>query len=322
MQPSVSEFPPHVTELQQMLLGWPTDTLAVDYYYTYVCDDDQKHDDGEAKDTPEVPHTLLVFFPGNPGQYDWYVPDLCQLVQRLGRGFAARAVSHAGHSLKRPTNDVGAGTNKDVGITAVTAADDDNDDSGILNVTEYAQRNPDAHPSIPWTIQGQVQHKCAYMDLILAEFDDADDTTNAAATSSSSPPLPNVIFLGHSFGCHLVQQVCLLRPKILQRTIGFVHIMPFIRMQAAAAWDQAKLDWGAQHPHTLISVGTMVAKGYRTLPKAWVNALVKLFTSVQDARSRAIAVRLLRQPNFVRNFFELGTEEIRDIPRHIDVSAQ
>lgn len=276
MQPSFSEFPPHITERQHKILGWPTDTLSIDFLACSDKDDQQ---------TLESPHTVLILIPGNPGQYDWYVNDLCHLVQRLGRGYAARAISHAGHSLRGQGNE-----------------EDKADDSGILNVEEYAKQNPDANPSIPWTIEGQVQHKCAYMEQFILP-----------TTTTTS-----FIFLGHSFGCYVVQQLCLLRPNILSRTLGFLYLMPFIRMKADA-FHQAKLDWGAHHPKTLIAVGTAMSSAYRILPKALVNAIVKM--GIRDDKARDIAVQLLRQPTFVRNFFTLGSQEIRDIPKDVDVSG-
>jgi pimeloyl-ACP methyl ester carboxylesterase len=283
MQATFSEFPPNVTERQRKILGWPTDTLSIDY--PCHCKDDNS--------TIETPHTILIFIPGNPGQYDWYVSDLCALVQLLGQGFAVRAVSQAGHSLR-----------------GVQTAEEE----GIVNVKEYAKKNQDADPAIPWTIHGQVQHKAAFMDDVVSEFADRD--TNSPTAPSS--PSPRFIFLGHSFGCHVVQQLCKLRPKILNRTIGFLHLMPFIRMKADFL-HQCKLDWGAQHPKTLLALGNIMAHSYRLLPKAWVNALFKF--SIHNDKPREIAVQLMRQPSFVQNFFTLGTEEIRDIPKDIDVSA-
>jgi pimeloyl-ACP methyl ester carboxylesterase len=280
MQTTVSsESPPNITERHRKILGWPTDILSVDYLH---------HDD----DTIETPHTILIFIPGNPGQYDWYLSDLCTLVQRLGHGYAARAVSHAGHSLRR-----GGQVSND-------------EEDGIVNVMEYVKQNPNAEPAIPWTILGQVQHKAAFLDDVMAEF---------AASSSS---LPQLIFMGHSFGCHVIQQLCLLlRPKIFDRTLGFLYLMPFIRMKANY-FHQCKLDWGAQHPNVLITLGTIMSHGYKLLPKDWVDALFKFRKNIHHDNARDIAVRLIRQPTFVRNFFTLGTEEIRNIPKNIDVSGK
>jgi hypothetical protein len=83
--------------------------------------------------------------------------------------------------------------------------------------------------------------------------------------------------------------------------------------------DQTKLNLGASSPDTLIRLGTIMSRTYKSLPKRLVSAFVKL--GVSDENSRDIAVRLLRQPTFVKNFFTLGTEEIRDIPKDVDVSV-
>mmetsp|Transcript_16836 Transcript_16836/g.29389 ORF Transcript_16836/g.29389 Transcript_16836/m.29389 type:complete len:195 (+) Transcript_16836:1-585(+) len=82
---------------------------------------------------------------------------------------------------------------------------------------------------------------------------------------------------------------------------------------------QMKLNLGASSPSVLITLGTLLSRTYQALPKSWVDAFVKL--NIHDDKTRDIAVRLLRQPAFVRNFFTLGTEEIRDIPKDTDIST-
>mmetsp|Transcript_32887 Transcript_32887/g.55117 ORF Transcript_32887/g.55117 Transcript_32887/m.55117 type:complete len:418 (-) Transcript_32887:1029-2282(-) len=304
---------PQIEERQTKILGWPTDTLCIDYYAS-------KHEESSTGPrTPsrkEAPHTVLILFPGNPGQYDWYVQDLLELVKRLGRGYAARAVSHAGHSLSG--------------------------NAGIVNVEEYARlnTNENADVSTPWTIRGQVLHKAAYMQQVIAELDEVqlqwdtqtkdeeaeqstygrpcDLKSKSTSTTRLSSTTPRFIFMGHSFGCHVVQQLCILKPELLERTLGFLHLMPFIRMKADY-FNQMKLNLGASSPSVLITLGTLLSRTYQALPKSWVDAFVKL--NIHDDKTRDIAVRLLRQPAFVRNFFTLGTEEIRDIPKDTDIST-
>ena len=55
----------------------------------------------------------------------------------------------------------------------------------------------------------------------------------------------------------------------------------------------------------------------RQLPEPLVNTLTK--PTFDDDVGRELAVQLLRQPTYARNFFELGTEELRDVPESIDV---
>ncbi|KAL3934617.1 MAG: hypothetical protein SGARI_003312 [Bacillariaceae sp.] len=87
----------------------------------------------------------------------------------------------------------------------------------------------------------------------------------------------------------------------------------------ADCFHQRKLDLGAHNPKVLIAVGTAVSRIYKFLPKSLVDAFVKL--GIHNDGTRDIAVRILREPQFIKNFFMLGTEEIRDIPRDIDVKA-
>jgi pimeloyl-ACP methyl ester carboxylesterase len=127
---------------------------------------------------------------------------------------------------------------------------------------------------------------------------------------------PKFIFLGHSFGCYVIQQLCIQRRDILDQTIGFLHLMPFIRMKADC-FHQHKLDLWANNPGALIALGTAASRIYKALPMPWVDALVKM--GIHADKTRDIALKILREPRFVKNFFMLGTEEIRDIPREVDI---
>jgi pimeloyl-ACP methyl ester carboxylesterase len=257
---------PKVTKIQTTVLGWPTDTVSIDFH-TYSRED---------------PHTVLIFIPGNPGQCDWYVSDLVTLVTMLGHGFAARAVSHAGHSLQ----------------------------GGIVDVKDFVQRNDASDGAIPWTVDGQVLHKCSYMDVVLNELDNKGIPDNGKKC--------RLILMGHSFGCHVLQRMCILRPDLLQRTINILYLMPFIRMNAD--WfNQTKLNFGASNPDTLISTGMIASRLFRALPSSIVDRFVNM-GGIHNSTIREIVIQLIRQPTYARNFFELGTEEIRDIPSEIDVS--
>jgi pimeloyl-ACP methyl ester carboxylesterase len=300
---------PHTKKRQTKILGWPTDTICIDFLVSRTSNrtvheahalhvsSTKNNPQKELQPTPEnrpreVPHTVLCLIPGNPGQLDWYVSDLVNLVTKLGRGYAARAISHAGHSLN----------------------------GGILDVEKYSKRNRDADKSIPWTVDGQILHKCAYLDSVISELNALQkDSTGTSSYPPPPPPPVRFLFLGHSFGCHVVQRMCILRPDILDRTDGFLYLMPFIRMDADRFIDQAKLNFGASSPETLISLGTGISHIAKILPVSWLDFFVRL--SIQDDTINEIALRLLRQPTFAKNFFQLGTEEIRDIPSEIDVSV-
>ncbi len=214
-------------------------------------------------DPKSTPHTLIVFVPGNPGCIGWYTSHLLELVQRLPEGVAARGASYAGHSPH----------------TLPQGSD----------------------ISISWTVNGQIQHKCAFLDWILSEFE----------------TWPRLIFMSHSIGSHMVERLLLLRPDVLRQTRGVIHLMPFTRMKASL-WDQSRLDWGAARPELLIRYSGWASQLLQRLPRWLVDYCMKGI--MDDAKARDLAVSLLRQPNYPRTFFELGTEEIRDVPEIGDVS--
>lgn len=281
---------PRVKRAQVEIYGWPTDTVSIDFHSSprastssQSCSSSASSISSTAPPSAEVPHTVLVLIPGNPGQCDWYVPDLVSLVARLGHGFAARSVSHAGHSIG----------------------------GGIVDVEDFVQRNDSSDASIPWTVDGQILHKCAYMDHLLSILDKQRRQETTAC---------RLILMGHSFGCHVLQRMCILRPKLLRRTVSILYLMPFVRMNADK-FNQAKLNLGASSPRTLISMGTTALRLLQTLPLSAVDRFANT-GGIHDPKIREIAVQLLRQPTYVKNFFELGTEEIRDIPNEIDVSVR
>lgn len=159
------------------------------------------------------------------------------------------------------------------------------------------------------------------MDNILSEYyrpksKHAKSTVGVAHNTMSSRLPPRFVFLSHSIGSHMVQRLLILRPDILSCTIGTAHLMPFIRMDAGS--DQAKLDWAGAHPSTLIRVAKCGMQCLRWLPFSIANHMAKGI--MDDEKKRVLAIRLLRQPTFARHFFELGTEEIRDVPETVDVS--
>jgi hypothetical protein len=68
-----------VHEERICICGWPTDTLSIDLV--------------------SPAHTLILFIPGNPGVIHWYTSFLTRIVQQLGKGFALRGLSYAGHGV-------------------------------------------------------------------------------------------------------------------------------------------------------------------------------------------------------------------------------
>ena len=264
--PQPRQQQPVVTNRVETILGWPTDTVSIDFL--------PPHNDNEQTMPPVVVHTVLLFVPGNPGLVGWYVPMLREIVRRLGPGYACRGVSYAGHGLTDET----------------------------VRVEDYEKSGGTRDTKVCWSVNGQVRHKIAWMDGVQAEF-------SAAAASW--------IFVSHSIGAHMVQRLCVVCPNVLRRTVLFLHWMPFVRMDSYRH-KQWLLSTVANHPQTTIGLGKQVSSRlFGNLPQSLVDAMLQ--TSVPDGRD--IAVTLLRTPTFARNFFELGLEEIRDVPQAPDVST-
>ena len=309
------------------LLGWPTDVISIEYEYDAEDSDDYLRNYNEKEDQRtqrphdnlvqlEQPETMVIHIPGNPGQYDWYVPDMIQLLQKLGRGaentntkakkkFSFRGISHAGHGLFSSSNS--SGNNKtEIG-------------GRITNVAEYAKRTPSADSDIPWTVNGQILHKCAFIDHLLR----CHESKTSNNPDHSPPPPPNFIFMGHSFGCYVIQQMLVLRPDILKLTKGCIYLMPFVRMNANTTLNQWKLKTISKYPRTLIRVGTTFSQLLtKFMSPQSLEQILKLspIGRIDSPEARAVTVQLLTQPTFATNFFELGTNEIRYLPSDIDVS--
>jgi len=262
------------------LAGWPTDVVRVDH----CSSSSSSSSSSSASSSIRTAHTLLVFVPGNPGCIGWYIKNLAELVERLGPGFAARGVSYAGHSAN-------------------------------ASLTQVETKCGERDVSIPWTLDGQIQHKCEFLDYVLTEF--RGPNNHEKMPGKPVQDKPRFLFLSHSIGSHMVERVCVLRPDILQRTHGVLHLMPFTRMDPASRWDKAKLDFAAAHPAALIGIGKCGMQCLRWLPMSMLDHIAK--GAMDDAKDRDLAIRLLRQPTYARNFFELGTEEIRDVPEIVDV---
>lgn len=107
-------------ELVLTLLGWPTDVFHVHHPAAAV-----------SITSHQLPQTLLLFVPGNPGCAGWYNSTLVGLVERLGPNVAAYGISYAGHS-PHPSH-----TNSTTNDRSLRVA---------------------------WTIDGQVDHKIAFWD--------------------------------------------------------------------------------------------------------------------------------------------------------------
>ena len=256
-------------------MNWPTETVSIDYYGI---------NEGN-EEVPIPPHTVLLFVPGNPGCIKWYIPLLYDLVLSLGVGFAARGVSYAGHGVS----------------DAISNVQQFNDDESNHTKSEWDTR-------IPWTVDGQMEHKIEWIDMILQELNDDEYRQQA---------LPRFMFMTHSIGAHLVQRLLVVRPDILMRTFLILHLMPFIRMDAPQP-QQAILSTISKFPAPTIFIAQLLSQVCKRLPDSYLDSWMK--HSVKDTDGRELAVALLKQPHMARNFFILGCQEIRDLPQQPDVS--
>lgn len=298
----MADAPVVLREQVVTLEGWPTEIMSVDV------DHSQASTKSTSKQATDRPHTLLVFFPGNPGCVGWYAPTiLVEMIKRLGKGFAARGTSYAGHH-----------TGSDSEILTQSKA------------SKESSKHPPLLASVAWTVEGQVQHKAAFMDYILSEWtkdgpDNEPPPSSAIKNSNqqSSDSLPRLIFISHSIGAHMVERLCMIRPDILQRTIGIVHFMPFVRYAPSEWQDRVALNTAASIPQTVIAVGTGLLHCFQWLPNSSKAFIRKYFVNptMEDSYGQDVIMALLHRASFVKYFLELGTEEVRDIPQNFDVST-
>lgn len=249
----------------QTICGWPTDTFAIDY---------------DGADYRDPPHTVLLFIPGNPGCCSWYQKLLLEAVKRLGRGFAVRATSYAGHGVG--SNIVGS---------------------------ENGLDNDSRSNAIVLTIDGQVEHKIQWIDGLL--------------TTDYNHETPRFVFVSHSIGAHLAQRLCVMREDILERTDLLVHLMPFIRFDPCQAHKKTILSTVAHSPNAAVRFLWTASRLASKMPKSMLDKCLKYFAGVNDDEGRKLALELVCQPRFAKNFLTLGMEEIREVPeRHDDESLR
>jgi pimeloyl-ACP methyl ester carboxylesterase len=317
------------------LLGWPSDVISID----------PKPDDDSCPDyhlngnhcrrdpRPSPVHTVIFWVPGNPGQHDWYNSDFMDVLSGLGQGYAVRSVSHAGHGFLGKSNRDHDGSN-------------DNFITDVEDCCRFRGKNhgtDSVSPLIPWTVEGQVLHKIAYVDSLLSSIAEENrqrqiQTKNhqkhQGQRSCEFIPDLKFILIGHSFGCHVIQRMCVLRPDILERISGLLFLMPYLRTKPSFATDQRMLDFGASRSELLIALSTKITQALWFFPHSTFQSVIRKGLQsassdsgdndgggVEDEIIANVIVKLLRNPIYPRNFFELGTEEIRDVPNEIDIAA-
>ncbi|GKZ01280.1 hypothetical protein MPSEU_001079000 [Mayamaea pseudoterrestris] len=284
------------TEKVVSLLGWPTTTISIQWTKN---DNEPKEDPATLHNSFELssPDTVIFFVPGNPGLVQFYVPMLLAMMQRLGPGFAAFGASHAGHGVTNDSNEWELGDNMA--------------DETIDNQQQNHEQQGDT--SISWTMEGQVLHKMAFIDHILQSL---------VFQHSSTLQQPFIIFISHSIGSYLTQQLLLLRPDVLLETQLLIQLMPFTRMNAPLR-TQLVLDLIAKEfpKRTAIRMLQQFSRVMARLPEPTVDAILLRHGNMTDAHARSVASKLVRNASFAGNFLELGSREIRQVPRHLETSS-
>jgi len=286
MSPEVNVI---LQEQVQTFCGWPTDTISLD-----------------CKNGPR-PHTIILFLPGNPGLVQFYIPLLTKLLENVGFGYAIRGTSYAGHGF--------------------------GDTIQYHDKTTYPTMTPRRRRSlsIPWTVDGQIQHKFAWLQQsILQEWTMTASSSSSSTndrnihdeeTTHSSHVLPNLIFLSHSIGSYLVQQILLLdstsssssptRGMIAKHTKLIIHLMPFLRFDPEPYTQKLYLTTVSKLPSVSLCTLKLSSHLASMVPVSWLHLYMN---HLENVYIRNLAIQLLRQPLFAIHFLKLGIHEITTLP--------
>jgi len=175
---------------------------------------------------------------------------------------------------------------------------------------------------IPWTIEGQVEHKIGWVDLINEEMIRLLQAKNTNGRKRHNDDhhkhlpktLPKLIFLTHSIGAHLIQRLLIIRHDLLAQTQTIIHLMPFIRFDPPQSHGN-KIFRLARSPHLAIPLVQMLSRIASKLSLDLLDRLLERFLAIDGAGDRELVIELYRQPAFVRNMLELGLREIRELPK-------
>mmetsp|Transcript_27565 Transcript_27565/g.66333 ORF Transcript_27565/g.66333 Transcript_27565/m.66333 type:complete len:380 (+) Transcript_27565:80-1219(+) len=276
-----------VIEDQVCICGWQTDTLLINQGQRHSTDDDDVSSRRNQRNSSA--HTLIIFIPGNPGVIHWYTDLLAQIINHLGNGFAARGVSYAGHGV----GDDVVGTNADhnQSFHSEHLANEIN-----VNAQQKNMR-------IPWTMDGQIEHKIEYVDKVLEDW-------RQESTSST----PNLVFISHSIGAYFVQCLLLRRPDILAKTSHVIHLMPFFRFDPPPLKKLLLSSTAHSYKYTIPTMTMLVGALSSIFPRDWIGLYLDKVLGVKCPKGRAISLDILAHPNMVKNHLVLGFQEIRELP--------
>lgn len=150
-----------------------------------------------------------------------------------------------------------------------------------------------------------VKHKIEWIDRILIDSNKKQLEVQPASSS------PNLIFISHSFGAHLVQSLLVERPDLLKNTRHIIHLMPFFRFDPPIM-KKAMLATVAQyHKIAIPVVTTSVRFVSSTIPRKFIDLCMKKIAGVDCDKGRQIAMDIFMDPKMMRNHLVLGTQEVR-----------
>mmetsp|Transcript_20439 Transcript_20439/g.41935 ORF Transcript_20439/g.41935 Transcript_20439/m.41935 type:complete len:414 (-) Transcript_20439:369-1610(-) len=289
------------SESKITICGWPTDVVLIDHCNAKHADEESALRQSSAIDNRSQrrdcckPHTLLLFVPGNPGVVHWYTDFLTQVVERLGKGYAARGVSYAGHGVGE----------------VIVGNDDEHSKTDYSGNREDEGKNPKLrNMKIPWTMDGQIQHKIAWIDALI------DGWRKQFLSNSKSNPskeTPNFIFISHSIGAHFVQCLLLRRPDILAHTAHIIHLMPFFRFDPPPL-KSFMLSHAASWYEYVVPMMTTLVNAASVFPRRWIDFYLERHVGLNCPKGRKIALDIFLNPKMMRNHLVLGLQEIRELP--------
>jgi hypothetical protein len=125
------------------------------------------------------------------------------------------------------------------------------------------------------------------------------------------------VWLSHSIGSYLVQEILLRRPQpLMQQTLGVIHLMPFIRFDPSLLFKQYfPLNLVAQTTHgpnaPVVRLLQIASRAVSLLPTYKLNTLLQHSAGMQCPNMRDFTAQLIVQPAMAEHFLTLGCHEIR-----------
>ncbi|KAL7544712.1 hypothetical protein ACHAWF_008079 [Thalassiosira exigua] len=271
------------------ICGWPTDTVTIDHV-----EEDVSLDKNAARTDAR---TLILFVPGNPGVVHWYTNLLTEIVKQLGKRFAARGISYAGHGVGE---DV-------VGTKHDHSQSFDADDQLGNKCEEPKVKGSLRDMRVAWTMDGQIEHKIKWIDDLLEEEQQKYESS------------PGIVFLSHSIGAHFVQCILLRRPDILAKTGHIIHLTPFVRFDPPPLKKIFLSSSAHSYKYAIPMIVNLVGVLSSSMSQNWIDAILEKAGGIKCTNGRKIALEIFSNPDMMRNHLVLGSQEVRDLPEHPNV---